>query len=174
MYKVLMLFAMLTTTRAQAQFSSQERLELQATIEAMFNAVDAREWSACEALFEQQVTADYQSLSGQPPITISPKELVVGWQQVLPGFLGTQHMLSNFQIHPTAPSTAEVQFYGQAFHYLPNDKGDSVWTVVGNYLAILEKSDRGWQIRAIRFNLLFQSGNLQLPVLAAERVKKSN
>lgn len=163
-----------TATQVHAQQVATHAPAIQAVVEGVFNTVDERDWAACQALFTDTVTADYKSLSGQPAISLPAATLIAGWKQVLPGFVGTQHMLSNFRTRILDEATAEVRFYGQAFHFLPNSKGESVWTVVGNYRAEVVHRQGKWLVRAIQFNLLFQSGNLGLPALAAERVKNHN
>ena len=157
--------------------SYQTLLDKQAVVETV-NAVgttaDRRDWAACQALFANSVTVDYQSLSGQPAAAVTPEQLMSGWQTVLPGFTGTQHQTTNHEIRFTGSNSAECRSYVLALHHLAGASGGETWTVAGRYLHRLERTSNGWKVNYLKLELLYQDGNRQLPVLAGEKVKAGN
>ncbi|MFD2937300.1 nuclear transport factor 2 family protein [Spirosoma flavum] len=68
------------------------------TVNALFNTTDRQEWQSCQDLFANEVLLDYESLSGPAPLRLAPSQMISAWQQVLPGFAFTQHMLSNHEV----------------------------------------------------------------------------
>jgi hypothetical protein len=148
-----------------------DRQDVVATVNAVFNTSDRREWDACARLFAPEVLLDYQSLSGQPPARLSPARIITAWQGVLPGFQSTQHMVSNHEVEFTGPDAAVCRCYGHAVHYLPGTAGGDEWGVYGTYRLELVRGEGGWKVRAMQYNHKYQHGNAGLPALAVERVK---
>jgi hypothetical protein len=60
------------------------RQDVIATVNAVFNTSDRREWDACARLFAPEVRLDYQSLSGQPPARLSPAQIITAWRGYCP------------------------------------------------------------------------------------------
>jgi len=148
------------------------RQDVIATVNAVFNTCDRREWDACARLFAPEVLLDYQSLSGQPPAKLSPAQIMTAWQGVLPGFQFTQHMVSNHEVEFTGPDAAVCRCYGHAVHYLPGAAGGEEWGVYGTYrMELVRSRGVGWKVRAMQYNHKYQHGNAGLPALAMERVK---
>jgi hypothetical protein len=135
---------------------------------------DQRRWDLVAAAFAEKAVIDYRShgtaAAGQSePQALTPKEIVTAWQIQLPGYLHTQHLVTNSMvIVEGARATAKSQVY--ATHYLPNE-GDDYWTFVGFYEHELQRTPAGWKITLMRANKLFELGNPDLPQLAAARVK---
>ena len=92
---------------------------------------DQRRWDLVAAAFAEKAVIDYRShgtaAAGQiEPQALTPKEIVTAWQTQLPGYLHTQHLVTNSMfIVEGARATAKSQVY--ATHYLPNE-GDDYWT----------------------------------------------
>jgi hypothetical protein len=136
---------------------------------------DQRRWDLVEAAFAEKTVIDYRShgtaAAGQSePQALTPKEIVMAWQTQLPGYLHTQHLVTNSVVTVDGTrATAKSQVY--ATHFLPNEKGDDYWTFVGFYEHELQRTPAGWKITLMRANKLFELGNPDLPQLAAARVK---
>lgn len=150
---------------------SSERNAIIQTLQNIFIDTDNRNWEQVKAQFADQVLLDYTSMSGGEPSEITPQDIVDSWKGLLPGFKSTQHALSNFQV-TIADDEADVFHYGTAWHHLPNEEGEDVWTVVGTYEHHLVKIDGLWKVDRMRFNLKFTDGNGDLPRLAQNRISE--
>lgn len=141
------------------------------TVTDIFVGTDEHDWPRVQRSFAAQVLLDYTSMTGGPPATLAPAQVVAAWQQVLPGFEHTHHQLGNFDVQVLGEREATAFCYGTATHYLPQPSGGNVWTVVGTYDFHFVRHGNTWQADRMKFNLKYQDGNLTLPNLAAERVK---
>lgn len=135
----------------------------------IFSGADARDWQKVAKLMAPIVTLDYSSMSGGTPANLKPAEITAAWAGLLPGFDRTHHQLFDFTITEKG-GTATVHCNGKAEHFLGKDN----WVVEGNYDAELEKAGGNWLLTGLRFNLVRQSGNAQLPALAVENVKRTH
>lgn len=147
-----------------------EQQQIIQTITSIFNGSDERNWSKVENAMADNVLLDYTSMAGGKPSTLSPKQITDAWAALLPGFQSTHHQIGNYTVNVWG-NEAVVNFHGLALHYLPNDSGNDVWTVIGTYDYHLVKVNGTWKTDKLKFNLQKQEGNLQLPVMAQENVK---
>jgi hypothetical protein len=138
-------------------------------INGVFINTDERRWDGVKASFADHVMLDYTSMAGGQPATLTPQQIADAWTTLLPGFQYTHHQIGNYVVHENG-NTATVFCYGTATHYLPNDSGQNVWTVVGTYDFHLTKQDAIWKVDAMTFQLKYQDGNLSLPELARKRL----
>lgn len=139
-----------------------QRMEMvNETVANLFIATDNRDWAMVEAIFADKVELDYSSMTGNPAVILTPKQITDGWKTILPGFTYTHHQLGNI-ITKVEQAKAEVFCYGTATHYLADTAGN-VWTVVGTYNFELQKTADVWRISKMKFNFKFQDGNLDLP-----------
>jgi hypothetical protein len=141
------------------------------TINRMCISVDSRDWNKVGDSFDHKVVLDYTSMSGGKPSTLTPVEIINAWKSLLPGFDATHHQTGNFLVEING-NQAEAFCYGTATHYLKNNSGKNIWTVVGTYNASLKKIENQWKINKFKFNLQYTDGNNDLPKLAQERIKK--
>jgi len=143
------------------------RQDIVDTVNAIFVNTDERQWDKVASLFSDRVLLDYTSMAGGLPATLTPPEIIAAWKGILPGFKATHHQVGNYQISVQG-NHADVFCYGTATHFLPNDKGSSLWTVVGTYDFHLTKSGDTWKVDKMKFNLKYQDGNIALPTLAQQ------
>jgi ketosteroid isomerase-like protein len=135
------------------------------TITRLFAGADQRDWRQVESTLDHKVLLDYTSMAGGTPAWLTPRQITDAWAVFLPGFDRTNHQLSGFEINQGIDSsTAHCQ--GKAEHFI----GNEIWVVEGTYDAILRKKDENWVITQFKFNLKAQSGNRQLPDIAAGRM----
>jgi len=153
----------------KTQSNMDTRAAVKSTVNQLFIATDAQNWSGVEALFANEVHLDYASMSGQPASQLQPKQITAAWKMVLPGFTHTHHQIGNFTI-TIKDDQAHVFCYGTATHYLEHKNGN-IWTVVGSYDFDLERGDGHWKITAMTFNYKYQDGNTQLVQEAINQVK---
>lgn len=135
-------------------------------INKLFAGVDDRDWHKVMSVMNANVLLDYASMNGHPATMLTPKEITDAWAAFLPGFDKTHHQLSQFKvqplgIHPTA------HFNGQATHWI----GNECWIVEGSYDIGLNFINGIWLVTEMKFNFEKQSGDTDLPALAAERIK---
>nr|WP_294941780.1 nuclear transport factor 2 family protein [uncultured Mucilaginibacter sp.] len=138
-------------------------------VKKLFEDVDLRNWPGVKAAMAQNVELDFRSLSGNAPGVESSDSIVSAWHNFLPGFDSTRHQLTDFKVTQTGDN-AIVTYYGLANHYL----GKDIWTVEANYESQLAKINGAWLLSKHKLNLIKQSGNTDLPMKAAEKVKSKN
>ena len=139
------------------------------TVNRLFIAVDRRDWKTVAAIFDDAVLLDYSSMAGGEAESLRADQIIEAWKGFLPGFDQTHHQLSNFIVESDDRS-AHVFCYGTATHFLENESGSNVWTVVGSYDLDLVKKGR-WRLSGMKFNMKYIDGNTDLPKLARDRLK---
>ena len=131
------------------------------TVTRLFINTDNRDWPKVKALFASKVLFDMTSLAGGQPATITPQEIVDGWDKGLKALKAIHHQAGNFLVDIT-DNEADLFCYGVAWHYLPNKTNRNTRTFVGSYDVHLEKRDGEWKIDKFKFNLKFIDGNPDL------------
>jgi hypothetical protein len=147
--------------------------EIIETVTAVFISCDERNWQKLKEAFAGKVLLDYASLSGNPAASLSSEAIINAWKAIFPGFQHTHHQLGNF-IVDQAGDSADVSCYGTATHYLPNDSGNNLWTVVGTYEFHCTKINGSWKADRMKFNFKYQEGNTDIPRMAAEKAKQQS
>lgn len=107
-------------------------------------ALDAGDWQAFRALFEDEINIDYSSL-GSLRATVAAQT----WMdrcKVLDGFDATQHKISNIVV-AHGGDAARVTSYVDAAHFI----GDLAGFVCGTYVPEFRHHSEGWKIRACAF-----------------------
>jgi hypothetical protein len=132
-----------------------------------FAAVDARDWAAAEVLMINPFHLDYSSFGAGPGADLAPTDILDSWKALLPGFDATQHQLGALDIE-TDGSSATVRANVTAIHQIAGAEGGSEWTVHGDYVLTLTRTDT-WRLSSNTFNLHLVTGNTELPALAQRR-----
>ena len=140
------------------------------TVVELFIATDNQNWSEVEQLFNEKVLLDYSSMTGIEASTLTPDDIVKAWKTILPGFEHTHHQIGNITFSEKG-NAAHVFCYVTATHFLENESGGNVWTVVGSYDFELVVTDGKWSISKMKFNYKYQDGNLSLPEIAIQNAK---
>lgn len=138
------------------------------TITTLFLGADERNWSKVENVMSNVVLLDYTSFVGGEPLNLTPKQITESWANFLPGFDKTSHQLSDFNV-VINNETAIITYTGKADHFI----GSEIWTVEGTYESELKKIDNKWLVTKLKFNFGKQTGNLDLPAKATERMKSN-
>lgn len=151
----------------------EDIVAIQMVVTALGLHVDGRRWPELEALFVPAgVELDYVSLVGGEITRPSAREVVGGWEAVLPGFTMTHHMIGPPLIVVRGlHASAEAQVVGR--HVIDDETiaGGKEWTVGGQYDLRLEKHDERWLIAALKLTATWQEGNRALMQEAARRAK---
>ncbi|MEL6305535.1 MAG: nuclear transport factor 2 family protein [Bacteroidota bacterium] len=160
---IIILTSLLTIT-----LNAQKMNAVTETITSLFIASDNADWHQAEKRFAPTVVLDYSSMNGVAAAEVTPQDIIKSWKSMLPGFDATHHQIGNFLTTQNG-NAATVFCYGTATHYLENEC-ENVWTVVGSYDFDLINKKGEWLISGMKFNFKYQSGNLDLPQLAIEKV----
>jgi hypothetical protein len=131
------------------------------TVTRLFINTDNRDWPQVKGLFSSRVLFDMTSLSGGQPATMTPQDIVEGWNKGLKALRAIHHQAGN-HIVSIRDNEATLFCYGIALHYLPNKTNRSTRTFVGSYDIHLIKQDEEWKIDRFKFNLKFIDGNPDL------------
>jgi SnoaL-like domain len=134
---------------------------------AIFNGADNHEWASIENGMTTNVLLDYTSFASGEPAMLTPIQITDSGAGFLPGFDKTDHQLSNFNVSIN-DTYAYVTCEGKADHFID----EKVWTVEGNYETELVKENDNWLVSKLKFNFSKQSGDLELPAEATNRLKK--
>lgn len=146
-------------TLAQDANSSGDDAADQAAVKTVVESVatfaDRGEYYALEALFAEEFMLDYSALTGQPAELKQPRELMLEWAAVLPGFDRTRHDLSDV-IATVEGARASASANVTAGHWI----NGAYWEVSGRYDYMLERSaDGDWRIRSMTFTLANEHGS---------------
>lgn len=127
----------------------------------LFVGTDKRDWEAVKNLFERHVLFDMTSLNGGKPATLTPEQIVDGWDAGLEPIKHVHHQAGNFII--TIDGTSAHAFcYGIAYHYRDTKSGRNTRVFVGSYDFDLRRHGEEWKLSSFKFNLKFVDGNAQL------------
>ncbi len=138
-----------------------ERQNVVDVITRLFVGTDKRDWESVKNLFERHVLFDMTSLNGGRPATLTPEQIVDGWEAGLEPIKHVHHQTGNFLITINGPS-AHAFCYGIAYHYRETKSGRNTRVFVGSYDFDLRRHDEDWKLSSFKFNLKFIDGNPQL------------
>lgn len=151
--------------------SKTETEQIISVIKSLFGSTDEREWQKVEKCFADNVLLDYTSMAGGQPATLSPGKITEAWKTILPGFDSTKHHISDFDVKQHGDEATATNS-GHAVHYLTVNGKQESWIVDGHYTFGLKKINNEWKVSAMKFTKVDVSGNMKLPELAMEIVKK--
>jgi 3-phenylpropionate/cinnamic acid dioxygenase small subunit len=130
-------------------------------VNQLFIGTDNRDWEKVQACFANAVLFDMTSMTGGEPVTMTPQQIVDGWDQGLKALKVVHHQTGNCVVN-IHNNEAEMFCYGIALHYLPNKTNQNTRTFVGSYDFHLAKSGNTWRIDKFKFNLKYIDGNANL------------
>ncbi|TRY33206.1 nuclear transport factor 2 family protein [Aliiglaciecola sp. M165] len=138
--------------------------ELIRIADSLDTAVDRKDWKAARELFTEQIEVDFSSLVGGKPSSIPADGLIQGWSNNLKASKLSFHMRSNHSVLFRDSHNATMTSSGYAWNRmeegaLPENGGDALWEVWGNYEHKFVKTADGWKISAMTFNMVAERGN---------------
>ena len=149
-----------------AAVSLADYIAIVAAVNEIGLAADMRDWPRVREQFADEVFVDYTSLAGGQPARIKADDLVASWRAFLPGFTVTQHLVGSHRVSVDG-ERASVLSQFIATHRLADATGGELWTLGGHYRHTLHKTGAAWKVDAITMTWTWQSGNTELPKLAA-------
>jgi hypothetical protein len=137
---------------------NQTIAEIIRVVDAIDRAVDGKDWAAARSHFADRLTADFSSLSGQPPAEIASDALIQAWATNLTTAKASFHMRTNHQVLLTG-DTADVESAGYAWNRMEGN-GEPLWEVWGTYRHHLVRTPDGWKVDAMTLIVTHQRGNV--------------
>jgi hypothetical protein len=89
-------------------------------------------------------------------------------KSVMPGFDGSQHLITNI-LHTITAAKSHSECFVLADHFLNNETGDRSITMGGIYTFDSVRSSSGWKIKRWVLKILWYRGNPTIYQLAQER-----
>ena len=173
MLKTLVLAFLLSSALASSAWAEKasntagQYADISNVISRYFVAVDERDWDGAKVLMTNPFHLDYSSFGGGDPADLDPNRILKNWAAFLPGFEATHHQIGTLDIQVNG-ETAKAKLYGTATHII----GERSWTVVGTYNIPLVRNGEGWKLSGIQFLYKFQTGAIDLPAEAKQRMAK--
>jgi hypothetical protein len=134
----------------------------------MLRAIDESDWPAVRDQMADEVRADYESLSGEPAETVAADDLVARWRQMLSPLDATQHLLGAPEV-AVRDDRAEIWAAVRGYHIAGGLEGGEEWMVAGQYIAQMSRVEGEWKLSALRLDMHYQTGNLELVAQAGAR-----
>ena len=132
--------------------------EIIRSIEGIAISLDEKDWATVGTFFAEEIFVDFTSLTGGEPGTMASADLITGWSTALFEDKISHHMYTNHRVSIEG-NNAEVFSKGYAFNLLPNEQGDDLWEVWGDYIHTLESTENGWIVTGMTFNATYARGN---------------
>lgn len=149
----------------EESFSEQQDVAAVTTVvEGVATLADLGQFDALQSLYEDEVTIDYSSLTGEAAAKIATADLMRSWAGLLPGFDRTRHSLAEIHVvidGDTAVATAEFT----ADHFI----GEQFWQARGDYRYELQRHGRDWRITSHTMNLRGEDGSRDALALASQK-----
>jgi SnoaL-like domain len=131
----------------------------------MLHAIDVLDWPTVRDAFADEVRVDYTSLSGGQPETLPADDLIGRWQDLLPGFDATQHLIGPVVLTDNGGPGVRADTHVRGYHHIQGSGGEETWGVYGHYTAELVNG----KITELALQVFYQEGNLELPAIATGR-----
>lgn len=130
-------------------------------VNALFVAVDERDWNAVRACLADRVHFDVTSLGAASAQEMAAEEIIVAWQQGLANLDAVHHQSGNFRV-TLSGGTAECFCYATAYHFRRVRSGNNIRTFAGSYDFRLRRDADRWRITQFKFKAKFVDGNANL------------
>lgn len=147
--------------------SAEDRLAVHDVMHRYALAIDTKNWTLLETVFEDQVTADFRSFGNKEIFAGSAVKWIDIIRSTIQGMDATQHTMSNhlYEIHG---DRALGTTYIRALHVCKNDQGDDDYTVGGHYIVEMARGSEGWRIAKYTLQVTWHDGNRHV-IRAASR-----
>lgn len=141
-----------------------DRAEMVRIADGIDAAVDAKDWTLARSFFAETVWVDFTSLVGGEAATIPSDALIAGWSGNLTAEKTSFHLRGNHRVTFDGPDAATMESHGYAWNRmergaLPENGGEALWEVWGNYTHGFERTDAGWAVVSMSFTATAERGN---------------
>ena len=150
---------------AKASATTEERLQLLLDREEIGLVLtnyalsfDARDWELQRSVFTDEVEMDFSASIGDGLATMMADDWVAGVRPFFEALEATQHIAMPLSIEVDGDE-AYARSMLHAQHYLPNEQGAPVQTMVGHYDNWLVRTEEGWKVRKMVQHVSWNEGN---------------
>lgn len=130
-----------------------ELLALYATIP------DTRSWDDLpRRVFTDEVTFDFESVTGRPAMTVSPEQFAAMLAPVFRQYAATHHAITNHLVTIDG-DTARIRAHIKAEHWIPPalaNGGPSCWMLVGFYDDEAVRTTAGWRLSRVKLSITYE------------------
>lgn len=146
---------------AERLLATQEMIRVADAIDA---ATDRKDWAEARSHFADAVAVDFSSLVGGEPATIPADDLVGGWAANLTAGKPSFHLRGNHRVTFLDDGRAVMLSHGYAWNRLesgglPENGGDPLWEVWGEYVHGFTLTGEGWKVDAMSLAVGAERGN---------------
>ena len=135
--------------------------EITEIINKLFIYTDQQDWERLQhEVFSEDVMFDMSSMGG-PKAETAAKDICSLWKKGFEGLDAINHLAGNYLVQIN-DHLATVFAYATATHYKASATKGTTREFVGTYNIRLLKHSYGWRIYEFKYDLKFQSGNLNL------------
>jgi len=135
------------------------------------HALDACDWAAYRASFEEDAAFDFREHGAAPAearqVVTGIDTIIALQKSVIEGFDTTQHHVTTM-IHTIDGGGAVTDCFLYAEHFLKTDRGDPSVSLGGRYQITSRRHPEGWKVHLWRFYAPWMRGNPLLYQLAVE------
>ena len=117
--------------------------------------VDERNWGAVCGMMTNPFHADFSTLTGKPAMDATPEKFTEVWQSIMSRSDGSQHQIGN-QIVEIDGDMAEFRCHVTARHFVTDESGGKIESIMGSYRIPLVRADHGWKLAGVTFKLAFK------------------
>ncbi|MEM1001235.1 MAG: nuclear transport factor 2 family protein [Bacteroidota bacterium] len=128
----------------------------------LYYYTDYQDWEYLKAeVFAEKVMLDMTSLGAPEPQLRTAQSICDEWQEGFKDLDAIHHQTGNYIIDILGEQ-AKAKTYGIAIHYKEDAIEGTTREFVGSYDIELNHFSVGWRITALKFNLKYMRGNLEL------------
>lgn len=137
------------------------RDEITEIINKLFIYTDQQDWERLQQeVFSEDVMFDMSSMGG-PKAETAAKDICALWKKGFEGLDAINHLAGNYLVQIN-DHLATVFAYATATHYKASATKGTTREFVGTYNIRLLKHGYGWRIYEFKYDLKYQTGNLDL------------
>lgn len=138
------------------------REEITDCINKLFVYTDFQQWEKLQReVFTENVHLDMTSLGGEAMDTTAA-EICSMWKEGFKDLDAVNHLGGNYLVDLIDGDQAKVFAYATATHYREAAREGQTREFVGSYDLGLSRTERGWRIHRLVYNLKFLTGNVSL------------
>ena len=142
--------------------SYSEREQIVEVLNRAFYYTDHQKWEHLKnEVFTEEVMLDMTSLGAPEAQLRSAQSICDEWQEGFKDLDAIHHQTGNYMI-TIEGDKAKAKANGIASHYKKDALEGTTREFVGSYDMELVNSKLGWRISALKFNLKYMRGNLEL------------
>lgn len=151
------------STATEADFTElHDRQQLTELANRLFMYTDSRNWQGLvNEVFTPNVYLDMESNGGGPAGTVTAQTIADEWQKGFQELDAVHHQAGHYLI-TVSGDQSDIYGYAVATHFREAAKQGKTRTFVGSYELKAERTDNGWRLNQLKYNLKFTEGNTSL------------